>query len=43
MRRKEDFFKGNIVDLQDVTIDENGGNHKLNKKAKSYGTRPRAR
>ena len=33
-----DFFKGNIVDLQDVTIDENGGNHKLNKKAKSYGT-----
>ena len=32
-----DFFRGKIVDLKDVTIDENGGNHILVKNAKGYG------
>ena len=32
-----DYFRGNIVDLKDVIVDENGGNHKLRKNAKIYG------
>ena len=32
-----DYFRGNIVEIQDVSIDENGGNHKLKKNAKTYG------
>ena len=31
-----DYFKGSFVDLSDVTVDENGGNHKLKKNAKVY-------
>jgi len=31
-----DYFKGKIVNLEDVTIDENGGNHALKKDAKGY-------
>ena len=31
-----DYFRGNIVNLSDVTIDENNGDHKLVKNAKSY-------
>ena len=32
-----DYFRGNIVEIKDVTIDETGGNHILNKNAKTYG------
>ena len=32
-----DYFRGNIVEVKDVSIDENGGNHKLRKNAKTYG------
>jgi hypothetical protein len=32
-----DYFRGNIVEIKDVTIDETGGNHILNKNAKIYG------
>lgn len=32
-----DYFRGNIVEIKDVSIDENGGNHKLRKNAKTYG------
>ena len=32
-----DYFRGNIVEIKDVTIDENGGNHILKKNAKTYG------
>ena len=32
-----DYFRGNIVEINDVVIDENGGNHKLKKNAKTYG------
>ena len=32
-----DYFRGNIVEIKDVSIDENGGNHKLKKNAKTYG------
>ena len=32
-----DYFRGNIVNIKDVLIDETGGNHKLRKNAKSYG------
>ena len=32
-----DYFKGVIVDLKEVKIDENGGSHKLSKKPKIYG------
>ena len=32
-----DYFRGKIVDLKDVTIEENNGDHKLVKDAKSYG------
>ena len=32
-----DYFRGKIVELNDVTIDEKGGNHKLNKNAKIFG------
>ena len=32
-----DYFKGKIVDLKDVTPDENNGDHQLKKDAKSYG------
>ena len=31
-----DYFKGKIVNLNDVTIDENNGDHKLVKNAKSF-------
>ena len=33
-----DYFRGNIVEIKDVSIDENGGNHKLQKNAKTYGS-----
>ena len=32
-----DYFRGSIVRVKDVSIDENGGNHKLKKYAKTYG------
>ena len=32
-----DYFRGNIVEIKDVTIDETGGNHILRKNAKTYG------
>ena len=32
-----DYFRGSIVRVKDVSIDENGGNHKLKKDAKTYG------
>ena len=32
-----DYFKGVIVDLKGVKIDENGGSHKLSKNPKIYG------
>ena len=32
-----DYLRGKIVDLKDVIIDENGGEHKLKKDAKTYG------
>ena len=32
-----DYFRGKIVDLNNVTIDEANGDHKLAKDAKSYG------
>ena len=32
-----DYFTGKIVDLDSVIVEENGGNHKLKKNAKSYG------
>jgi len=31
-----DYFRGTFVDLDSVTVDENGGNHKLKKNAKVY-------
>ena len=33
-----DYFRGNIVDIRYVSVDESGGNHRLQKGAKSYGT-----
>ena len=33
-----DYFRGNIVEIKDVSVDENGGNHKLKKNAKSFGS-----
>ena len=32
-----DYFRGCIVETKDVTIDENGGDHKLKENAKTYG------
>ena len=32
-----DYFRGSIVEIKDVSIDENGGNHQLRKNAKTYG------
>ena len=33
-----DYFRGSIVDIRYVSVDENGGNHILQKDAKPYGT-----
>ena len=33
-----DYFRGKIVELSDVIIDDNGGEHKLKKNAKILGT-----